>query len=53
MFRENHKLEIYYWEDIFKKCDLPYRVYSTYRVKADSLGMPIEDYLGKLIYLTY
>lgn len=53
MFRKTHNLDICYWEDIFEKCNLPYKTYGHYKVKADYIGITPEDYLGKMIYLTY
>ncbi len=53
LFRKEHNLDIYYWEDIWEICDLPYKAYSNYSIRAKGLGISVEDYLGKLIYLTY
>ncbi|MGL5711639.1 MAG: hypothetical protein ACRCXT_11550 [Paraclostridium sp.] len=53
LFRENHKLDIYYWEDLYNICDLPYKSYTNYRARANKFGIRAEDYLGKFLYLTY
>ena len=53
LFRENHKLDIYYWDDLYSICNLPYKAYTNYRAKANRLGIKVEDYLGKILYLTY
>ena len=53
LFRQNHKLDIYYWEDLWEMCDLPYKAYTNYKIRADRLGIRVEDYLGKMLYLTY
>ncbi|MGL6107521.1 hypothetical protein, partial [Romboutsia sp.] len=53
LFRKNHKLDIYYWEELWEMCNLPYKSYGNYKVRADRIGISIEDYLGKLLYLTY
>lgn len=53
LFRQSHRLDIYYWRDIVEICDLPYRSYSYYKEKADRLGVDVVDYLGNIMYLSY
>lgn len=53
LFKKDYKLDIYYWEQLWEICDLPYKGYSNYKIRADKLGIRIEDYLGKMLYLTY
>ncbi|MGL5692695.1 MAG: hypothetical protein ACRCXA_01365 [Peptostreptococcaceae bacterium] len=53
LFRKTHKLDIIYWNDLYEMCNLPYKCYGNYKVRAKALGVRVEDYLGKLLYLTY
>lgn len=53
LFRKNHKLDIYYWDDIYNICNLPYKVYTNYSIRAKSLKIKVEYYLGKMLHLTY
>ncbi|MGL5329562.1 MAG: hypothetical protein ACRDD7_09855 [Peptostreptococcaceae bacterium] len=53
LFEQDHSLEIYYWTEIVKNCNLPYRTYQHYKYVADRLNIKVEDYLGKMIYLLY
>lgn len=51
LFKENHNWEILYWDNIIEKCNLPFKVYSSYLRKARKLSIKEEDYLGKSMYM--
>lgn len=51
IFKENHNIKLYMWEDLRKICNLKYMYYSSYKNRAKRLKIDIEDYLGQLIYL--
>lgn len=53
LFRKKYELDIYYWDDLYNICNLPYKAYTNYRAKANNIGIKVEDYLGKILYLTY
>ena len=51
ILRKNYDIDIYHWKDIYDICNLPYKYYSYYKIKADKLHINIEDFLGKKMYL--
>lgn len=45
------RIQVLYWEDIVRECRLKYSQQTTYRDHAKRHATPIEDYLGKRMYL--
>lgn len=51
MFRKDHDIDIYYWEDLYEICNLNFKHYSSMLTKGKNMGIKGEDYLGKMLYL--
>ena len=48
IFKETHKLDILYWNDIITQCKLPLKSYSSYLKRARILNIKEEDYFAKI-----
>lgn len=44
-------ISILFWEDIVESCNLRYSQSQTYFKRAEKLNIPIEEYLGNMMYL--
>ena len=51
ILRKDYIIDIYYWEDIHDICGLSYKHYTYYKIKADRLGVRVEDFLGNMMYI--
>lgn len=51
ILRKDYVIDIYYWKEIHDICGLAYKHYSYYKIKADRLGVNIEDFLGNMMYM--
>jgi hypothetical protein len=40
-----------HWKNIVSFCQLPYKYWERYSNDAKKLNIPIEDYLGRMLYL--
>lgn len=51
ILRKNYRIDIYYWKEIHDICELSYKHYTYYKIKVDRLGIRVEDFLGKMMYM--
>lgn len=51
ILRKDYVIHIYYWKDIHDICNLSYKYYTYYKIKADRLGIRVEDFLGQMMYM--
>ncbi|MDU6985305.1 MAG: hypothetical protein E6371_12895 [Terrisporobacter othiniensis] len=51
ILRKDYIIDIYYWKEIHNICELSYKHYTYYKIKADRLGVRVEDFLGQMMYI--
>ncbi|MGL5749897.1 MAG: hypothetical protein ACRCXT_05185 [Paraclostridium sp.] len=51
ILRKDYIIDIYYWKEIHDICNLSYKYYGYYKIKADKLGVRVEDFLGQMMYM--
>jgi hypothetical protein len=50
IFKNYYNLDMYYWEDLIKICDLPFKSYRSYKCRAEKFKLTFEEYLGYMLY---